>query len=136
MTRDEQRRARRFYALLTIALFVVACVVVTRTIVDAIAAPAGYGQASSYGPGLYGNHMACGGRLYPSTHAVAHRTLPCGTWLKVCHRNRCQRLLVRDRGPFVGGRELDITEAAVRRFGYGSSRAWGVRWVRWTVMYQ
>ena len=96
--------------VLTFALLAVALVIVARATYDAFAAPGHYGQASSFGPGLYGNHLACGGRLYPSTHAVAHRTLPCGTWLRVCHRNRCQRLLVRDRGPFVGGRDLDITE--------------------------
>ena len=75
--------------------------------------------------------MACGGRLWPSTHAVAHRTLKCGTPLRVCWRNRCQRLLVRDRGPFVWGRSLDLTEAAVRRFGFASARSWGVRYIEW-----
>ena len=95
--------------------------------------PAG-GMASSYGPGLYGNRLACGGRLWPSTHAVAHRTLKCGTPLRVCWRNRCQRLLVRDRGPFVWGRSLDLTEAAVRRFGFSSARRWGLQYVEWEVM--
>ena len=95
--------------------------------------PAG-GMASSYGPGLWGNRMACGGRLWPSTHAVAHRTLRCGTPLRVCWRNRCQRLLVRDRGPFVFGRSLDLTEAAVRRFGFASARSFGVQYVEWRVL--
>ena len=91
------------------------------------------GYASSFGPGLYGNRLACGGRLERSTHAVAHRTLPCGTPLRVCYRRRCQTLRVRDRGPWVAGRYLDITEAAVRRFGVRSSARWGVRYVEWEV---
>ena len=39
--------------------------------------------------------------------------------------------LVRDRGPFVWGRSLDLTEAAVRRFGFASARSWGVRYLEW-----
>src|SRR4051794_13793889 len=35
--------------------------------------------ATWYGPGLYGNHLACGGRLRHSTIGVAHKTLACGT---------------------------------------------------------
>ena len=50
--------------------------------------PAG-GMASSYGPGLYGNRLACGWRLWPTTIAVAHRSLRCGQPLRVCWRTRC-----------------------------------------------
>jgi hypothetical protein len=85
--------------------------------------------ASAYGPGLYGNPLACGGRLWPMTHAVAHRSIPCGRELRVCYRHRCQRLLVRDRGPWIAGRELDLTEAAARRFGFRSALDWGIRYV-------
>ena len=91
--------------------------------------PASGGYASAYGPGLYGNRLACGGRLWPSTVAAAHRRIRCGQALRVCYRRRCVRVLVRDRGPFVGGRELDLTEAAVRRLGARSARHWGVRWI-------
>jgi rare lipoprotein A (peptidoglycan hydrolase) len=93
------------------------------------------GWASSFGPGLWHNQLACGGRLYRTTHAVAHRWLPCGTWLRVCYRRRCQDLLVRDRGPFVAGRSLDLTEAAVRRFGFRSAMSWGVRLVTYWRRY-
>ena len=95
--------------------------------------PAG-GMASSYGPGLWGNRLGCGGRLWRTTVAVAHKSLPCGTALRVCWRNRCQGLLVRDRGPFVFGRSLDLTEAAVRRFGFASARSFGVQYVEWRVL--
>jgi rare lipoprotein A (peptidoglycan hydrolase) len=89
------------------------------------------GRASAYGPGLYGNPMACGGTLHPGTQAVAHRWLPCGTRLRVCYDRRCTDARVRDRGPYVGGRTLDLSEAVVRRLGYRSAMSWGVRVVVW-----
>lgn len=87
--------------------------------------------ASAYGPGLYGNALACGGRLWPHTRAIAHRSLPCGTMLRLCYRRRCTRARVLDRGPFVDGRTLDLSEAVVRRLGVRSASAWGVRSIRY-----
>ena len=91
------------------------------------------GRASAYGPGLYGNTMACGGTLRPSTVAVAHRSLPCGAVLVVCRtdRRRCTRATVRDRGPYIGGRTHDLTVGTVRRLGVSDARSWGVRNIRW-----
>ena len=68
-------------------------------------------EASWYGPGLYGNGVACGGTLKPSTMGVAHKTLPCGTKLTIRYHGRQVRAKVIDRGPYVAGRELDLTEA-------------------------
>jgi rare lipoprotein A len=85
--------------------------------------------ASWFGPGLYGNTMACGATLTPATTGVAHKSLPCGRLVTVCAR-RCARLRVVDRGPFVGGRTFDLTPGAVHALG-GSTRTWGVRPVRW-----
>src|SRR6478609_641070 len=42
--------------------------------------------ASYYGPGLYGGALACGGTLQPGTLGVAHKTLPCGTRIKLRYR--------------------------------------------------
>ena len=89
--------------------------------------------ASSYGPGLYGNRMACGGWLWPQTRAVAHRWLPCGTRLRVCYDRSCVHASVRDRGPYISGRTLDLSEALVRALGYRSSMSWGVRVVVWRI---
>src|SRR3954447_24661379 len=44
--------------------------------------------ASWYGPGLYGNHLACGGRLYRGRLGVANKSLPCGTMVTFRHRGR------------------------------------------------
>jgi rare lipoprotein A len=74
--------------------------------------------ASWYGPGLYGNRLACGGTLGAGTQGVAHRTLPCGTKVRLKRGRRTVRVPVVDRGPFVGGREYDLTAATARRLGF------------------
>jgi rare lipoprotein A (peptidoglycan hydrolase) len=73
--------------------------------------------ASWYGPGLYGNPLGCGGRLYPGTEGVAHKGLGCGTRIEIC-ASRCALTRVIDRGPYVAGREFDITEALKNRIGF------------------
>lgn len=75
-------------------------------------------MASWYGPGLYGNSLACGGRLSSSTVGVAHKYLPCGSSLRVCYRGRCVHTRVVDRGPFVAGRELDLTAGLAWRLRF------------------
>jgi rare lipoprotein A len=77
-----------------------------------------WAHASWYGPGLYGNHLGCGGRLNPGRVGVAHKSLPCGTALKLRHRGRTVRVRVIDRGPYVGGREYDLTEATARKLRF------------------
>jgi rare lipoprotein A (peptidoglycan hydrolase) len=77
--------------------------------------PAG---ASYYGPGLYGNGVACGGTLMPGTMGVAHKTLPCGTKVKIRYHGRSVTVPVIDRGPYVAGRDYDLTEATRNRLGF------------------
>ncbi|HEV7771479.1 MAG TPA: septal ring lytic transglycosylase RlpA family protein [Solirubrobacterales bacterium] len=77
--------------------------------------PAG---ASYYGPGLYGNGVACGGTLMPDTLGVAHKTLPCGTKVKLRYHRRSITVPVIDRGPYVAGRDYDLTEATRDRLGF------------------
>jgi len=79
------------------------------------------GSASWYGPGLYGNALGCGGTLTPSTLGVAHKTLPCGTRVRFRYRGRSVTVPVVDRGPYVGGREWDLTAATRQRLGFGST---------------
>lgn len=66
-------------------------------------------EASWYGPGLYGHNLACGGTLTPSTWGVAHKTIPCNKMVRICYNGSCTTAPVRDRGPYVGGRDLDLT---------------------------
>ncbi|HEX8050814.1 MAG TPA: septal ring lytic transglycosylase RlpA family protein [Solirubrobacterales bacterium] len=74
--------------------------------------------ASYYGPGLYGNGVACGGTLMPGTMGVAHKTLPCGTKVKIRYHGRSVTVPVIDRGPYVAGRDYDLTEAVKRKLGF------------------
>jgi rare lipoprotein A (peptidoglycan hydrolase) len=74
--------------------------------------------ASWYGPGLFGGHLACGGTLRPGTLGVANKSLPCGTKVSFRYRNRTVRVPVIDRGPYVGGREYDLTVATKQRLGF------------------
>lgn len=77
--------------------------------------------ASWYGPGLYGGHLACGGTLSAGTLGVAHKSLPCGTKVTLHYKGRTVRVPVVDRGPYVGGREFDLTAATKARLGFGST---------------
>lgn len=74
--------------------------------------------ASYYGPGIFGNGVACGGTLLPSTMGVAHKTLPCGTKVKLRYHGRTVTVPVIDRGPYVAGRDYDLTWAVKQRLGF------------------
>jgi peptidoglycan lytic transglycosylase len=79
-----------------------------------------YRQASAswYGPGLYGNRLGCGGTLTPRRLGVAHKSLPCGSKVTLRKGTRTVRVRVIDRGPYVGGREFDLTAATARRLHF------------------
>jgi hypothetical protein len=78
-------------------------------------------DASWYGPGLLGGRTACGGTLNSTTLGVANRTLPCGKKVTFHYRGRTVTAKVIDRGPFVGGREWDLTPATKAKLGFGST---------------
>ncbi|HEX9266181.1 MAG TPA: septal ring lytic transglycosylase RlpA family protein [Candidatus Limnocylindria bacterium] len=67
--------------------------------------------ASWYGPGFYGNRTACGQVYTPEIIGVAHRTLRCGTMLVLEYRGRMMTVPVIDRGPYIAGRTLDLSNA-------------------------
>ena len=56
-------------------------------------------------------------------HIAAHRTLPMGTRLFVRNpRNgRSAHVVIRDRGPFIRGRSLDISTAVANQLGFAKS---------------
>jgi rare lipoprotein A len=74
--------------------------------------------ASYYGPGLYGGGLACGGTLEPGTLGVASKTLPCGAKVKFLYRGETITVPVVDRGPYVAGRDFDLTAATRERLGF------------------
>ena len=67
--------------------------------------------ASWYGPGFYGNRTACGQVYTPEIIGVAHRTLRCGTMVTIEFRGRSMTVPVIDRGPYIAGRTLDLSNA-------------------------
>jgi hypothetical protein len=67
--------------------------------------------ASWYGPGFYGNRTACGQTYTPEIIGVAHKTLPCGALLSLDYGGRSITVPVIDRGPYVAGRTLDLSNA-------------------------
>jgi len=74
--------------------------------------------ASYYGPGLYGGALASGGTLQPGTLGVAHKTLPCGSEVTLRYRGRTVTVPVVDRGPYVAGRDFDLTAATRARLRF------------------
>jgi rare lipoprotein A len=74
------------------------------------------GTASVYSGGktANGEHASAGGLT------AAHRSLPFGTLVKVTNRQSQRSVVVRinDRGPFVGGRVIDLTPAAAHAIGF------------------
>jgi rare lipoprotein A (peptidoglycan hydrolase) len=74
--------------------------------------------ASVYGRrgGYCGSRTANGERVNCGAMAAAHRRLPLGVRVRVCHRS-CVTVRINDRGPFVRGRDIDLTPAAARAIG-------------------
>lgn len=75
------------------------------------------GRASWYGPGFDGRATASGAIFDQEGWTVAHRTLPLGTILLITHGGRSVVVLVNDRGPFVGGRILDLSHGVANYLG-------------------
>ena len=85
------------------------------------------GNSSCFGPGLWGNKTASGSILREYTVGVAHKTVPLKSFLMVKLGRKVIRVKVIDKGPFVKGRTLDLTEALVKKFGYANCKQWGHR---------
>jgi rare lipoprotein A len=75
------------------------------------------GLASWYGPGFEGLPTASGEPYDPYGYTAAHKTLPLGTDLAVSYGGRSVQVTVNDRGPYVGGRELDLSQGAAEYLG-------------------
>jgi rare lipoprotein A len=74
--------------------------------------------ATWFGPGFYGQRTACGQVLTPAVVGVAHRSLPCGTLVKMSYRGRRLIVPVIDRGPYAhNGAAWDLTSGAAQALG-------------------
>ncbi|MDQ4005115.1 MAG: septal ring lytic transglycosylase RlpA family protein [Actinomycetota bacterium] len=75
------------------------------------------GESSFYGEEFAGNPTAIGHIFNPALFTAAHRTLPLPSFLHVQYGQRCVTVVVNDRGPYVEGRILDLSEAAAMYLG-------------------
>lgn len=80
----------------------------------------GEGMASFYGAGLNGRPTASGEPFDKEAFTAAHRTLPFGACVLVTliKTGATVEVRVNDRGPFVAGRIIDVSEAAARKLGF------------------
>ena len=78
------------------------------------------GLASYYGESLRGQRTASGERFDPDAFTAAHRSLAFGTCMRVenARNGRSVRVRVNDRGPFVKGRIVDVSQAAARALDF------------------
>ncbi len=81
------------------------------------------GQASWYGPGFFGGRTASGEVFRPGTMTAAHRHLAFGTKVRVTNLDNGRSTVVRinDRGPFTGGRVIDLAHGAAQVLGLTAS---------------
>lgn len=107
------RRSVRLSVLAGIAVLVGA-VMMALSAQDAKAETA---LTSWYGPGFAGNPTASGEIYDPYGFTAAHKTLPLGTELVVNYGGRSVNVVVNDRGPYIEGRELDLSQGAAEYLG-------------------
>jgi rare lipoprotein A len=67
--------------------------------------------------------VACGGKFNPNALTAAHKSLKCGTRVRVTNKRNGKSVVVmiNDRGPFIRGRIIDLSRAAAGRIGMISS---------------
>ena len=58
--------------------------------------------------------VSTGAKFDPNAMTVAHRTLPFGTRLVVSYEGRVAEVVVNDRGPFVPGRDIDLSSGVAQ----------------------
>lgn len=92
-----------------------------------------YCVASWYGPKFHGRQAASGEKFNMYERTAAHRNLPFGTRVKVTNLRNGRHTVVRinDRGPFVKGREIDLSYGAARELGMLES---GIERVRLEIL--
>lgn len=87
------------------------------------------GKALYYSDRYAGDAMACGPKYQPWKMVAAHRSLPCGTELRVRNvaNDRVVTVTVRDRGPYTDGFVLDVSRRAAEKLGFVSQGSAKIR---------
>lgn len=81
------------------------------------------GEASWYGTKFHGRKTANGETYDMYAMTAAHKTLPIPSYVRVTNLNNGRSVIVRvnDRGPFHGGRIIDLSYAGAQRLGFADS---------------
>lgn len=76
-------------------------------------------KASWYGPGFHGRKTANGEKFDQMSYTAAHKSLRFGTLLRITNPKNGKSIVVRinDRGPYIDGRDLDLSKAAAHELG-------------------
>lgn len=111
------------WPVLKVALIVLAIIAFLFPFVKGAFAMVEKGMASVYTSAENTGAPAClgrGGRLDDSAMVAAHKSLPCGSKVKVTNQKNGASVVVTivDRGPFTRGRVIDLTKAAANRLGF------------------
>lgn len=73
--------------------------------------------ASWYGPGFHGRTTADGSEYDQMAFTLAHKTMPFGTILIIEYRGKRVPAMVTDRGPYIDGRDFDLSLGLAQRLG-------------------
>jgi len=78
------------------------------------------GKASYYANKFEGRRTASGAIFSNKKLTAAHRTLPFGSRVKVTNlsNNKSVIVTINDRGPFIKGRIIDLSQEAARQLGF------------------
>jgi rare lipoprotein A len=124
-------RARRTSYMLLVLMYILGVAVEhgrVRTVVVTQRLPPGlqrintratYGWASWYGKPFHGRKTADGTIYDMGGYSVAHKTLALGTFVRIKNTRSgawCVAI-VNDRGPYVEGRDWDVSRAVAKRLG-------------------
>lgn len=121
---EDLRRQRRVLFWMYVLAFLLVCV--PAVYADAIKASVKVyknwrqeGIASWYGDWHAGRLTANGERFDPRALTAAHKTLPLGSYVivKNLRNGRMLEVRINDRGPYLDGRVIDLSEAAAKRLG-------------------
>ncbi len=102
----------KFLALISLNILIISCASYYRS-------SSNYAVASWYGSEFHGKPTSSGEIFNMYANTCAHREYPFGTKLKVTNINNKKSIncIVNDRGPFVSGRDIDLSYAAAKEIG-------------------
>lgn len=89
--------------------------------------------ASWYGPGFNGRKASDGSIFNQQEYTCAHRTLPFGTILIIEYKGKRVPAVVTDRGPFIKGRDIDLSLSLAQRLGFTDTGVVKVTVYQWSV---